>query len=130
MTSADQLDDARTHARSTDDQLPGPPNLDDKVESLRYWHQRSEDLPWYRIRARREAARMTVRWEQRVGAAVASEHDAPLPSRLAAGALVVRTRLARWSRRAGIALLATVIAVVIPITVATVVAAVFLLHVL
>jgi hypothetical protein len=101
---------------STDEQLLGrllaPPTLDDGVESLNFWSRRSRRLPWYRIRARREAVRMTVRWEQRVGAALFSQHRAPLESRVLAGALVARTRMARWTRRAGIAFLAAVTAVV------------------
>jgi hypothetical protein len=67
---------------STDEQLVGrllaPPDLDDGVEALDYWRRRSRQLPWYRIRARREAVRMTVRWERRVGAAIVSQQRAPL----------------------------------------------------
>ena len=43
---------------STDEELLGrllaPPDLKDGVESLEYWRRRSRQLPWYRIRARRE----------------------------------------------------------------------------
>ena len=102
---------------STDEQLLGrllaPPDLDDGVESLAFWSRRSRGLAWYRIRARREAVRMTVRWEQRVGAALASQQRASLEARVLAGALVARTRLARWTRRAGIAVLTAVTAVVV-----------------
>jgi hypothetical protein len=102
---------------STDEQLLrrllAPPALDDGVESLDYWNRRSRRLPWYRIRARREAVRMTVLWEQRVGAALVSHHRAPLETRVLAGALVARTRMGRWSRRAGIAVLAAVMTVVV-----------------
>ena len=102
---------------STDEQLLGrllaPPALDDGVESLDYWSRRSRRLPWYRIRARREAVRMTVLWERRVGAALVSHHRASLEARVVAGALVARTRMARWTRRAGIAVVATVMAVVV-----------------
>jgi hypothetical protein len=101
---------------STDEQLVArllaPPALEDGIESLDYWSRRSRRLPWYRIRARREAVRMTVRWEQRVGAALLSRRGVPLDSRILAGALVARTRLARWTRRAGIAFLAAVMTVV------------------
>ncbi len=101
---------------STDEQLLArllaAPALEDGVESLGYWSRRSRRLPWYRIRARREAVRMTVRWEQRVGAALFSAHRASLDARVLAGALVARTRVARWTRRAGIALLLAVTAVV------------------
>jgi len=102
---------------STDEQLLGrllaPPDLDDGVESLAFWSRRSRGLAWYRIRARREAVRMTVRWEQRVGAALVSQQRASLEARVLAGALVARTRLARWTRRAGIAVLTAVTAVVV-----------------
>ena len=55
---------------------------------------------------------MTVLWEQRVGAALVSHHRASLEGRVLAGALVARTRMARWTRRAGIAFLAVVTGVV------------------
>jgi hypothetical protein len=93
--------------------LLAPPDLDDGVESLDYWHRRSRDLSWWRVRARREAVRMTVRWEQRVGAALVSQHWTPLDSRTSAAVLVARTRLGRWTRRAGIAVLATVTTLVV-----------------
>jgi len=119
---------------STDEQLLGrllaPPDLDDGVESLGFWSRRSRRLPWYRIRARREAVRMTVRWEQRIGAAIVSQHRAPLEARVFASALVARTRLARWTRRAGIAVLAAVTAVVVLGTVSTVAALIALLNAL
>lgn len=118
----------------TDEQLVGrllaPPDLHDGVESLDYWSRRSRRLPWYRIRARREAVRMTVRWEQRVAAALASQHRATLEARVLAGALVARTRVARWTRRAGIAVLAAVTAVVVLATVSTAAALIALLNAL
>jgi hypothetical protein len=73
---------------------------------------------------------MTVLWEQRVGAALVSHHCAPLEASVLAGALVARTRMARWARRAGIAVLATVIAVVVLGTVSIVAALVPLLNAL
>jgi hypothetical protein len=101
---------------ATDEQLVGrllaPPALEDGVESLDYWSRRSRRLPWYRIRARREAVRMTVRWEQRVTAALVGRHRASLDARVRAGALVARTRMVRWTRRAGIAFVAVVMAFV------------------
>jgi hypothetical protein len=102
---------------STDDQLLGrllaPPDLDSGVESLDYWHRRCRRLSWWRIRARREAVRMTILWEQRVGAALVSQHWTPLEIRSSAAVLIARTRLARWSRRAGIAVLAVVTTVLV-----------------
>jgi hypothetical protein len=118
----------------TDEQLLGrllaAPDLHDGVESLDYWSRRSRRLPWYRIRARREAVRMTVRWEQRVRAALVSQHRAPLDARVFAGALVVRTRLTRWTRRVGIAVLATVMGVLAIVTVSTVAALIAVLNAL
>ncbi|HYB27518.1 MAG TPA: hypothetical protein VEF89_12935 [Solirubrobacteraceae bacterium] len=119
---------------STDEQLLGrllaPPDLHHGVESLNYWSRRSRRLPWYRIRARREAVRMTMRWEQRVRAAVGSQHRASLEDRVFAGALVARTRLARWTRRAGIAVVATVTGVIVLATFSTVAALIALLNAL
>jgi hypothetical protein len=119
---------------STDEELLGrllaTPDLDDGVASLDYWRRRRQQLPWYRIRARREATRMMVRWEQRVGAAIMSQDRAPLEARLSAGALVARTRLARWTRRAGIAVLTTVTTVVVLLAVLAAATVIFLLHTL
>ncbi len=119
---------------STDEQLLGrllaPPGLDDGVESLDFWSRRSRRLPWYWFRARREAVRMTVRWEQRVGAALVAQRRVPLEARVFAGALVARTRLARWTRRVGIVVLAAVMAVVVLVTIPGVAALVYLLNAL
>jgi len=119
---------------STDEQLLGgllaPPDLADGVESLDYWNRRSRQLPWYRLRARREAARMTVRWEQRVATALVAEHRVPLEARVFAAVLVVRTRLARWTHRVGIVALAGVTAVVVLVTIPVLAALVHLLNVL
>lgn len=110
--------------------LLAPPDLHDGVESLGYWSRRSRGLPWYRIYARREAVRMTVRWEQRVGAALVSQHRVPLEARLVASALVTRTRLARWTRRAGVTVLAAVTALAVLATVSTLAALITLLNAL
>lgn len=119
---------------ATDEQLVGrllaPPDLDDGVESLDYWRRRYQQLPWYRLRARREATRMMVRWEQRVGAAIVSQRREPLEARVSAGVLVARTRLSRWTRRAGIAVLAAVTTVIVLLAALTVAAGVLLLHAL
>ncbi|HUA45351.1 MAG TPA: hypothetical protein VMA77_09010 [Solirubrobacteraceae bacterium] len=123
-----------SHWGSTDEQLLGrllaPPALDDGVESLDYWSRRSRRLPWYRVRARREAVRMTVTWEQRVGAALVSQHRASLEARVLAGALVARTRMTRWTRRAGSVVLAAATAVVALGTVSIVVALIAFLNAL
>jgi hypothetical protein len=123
-----------SHRRSTDEKLLGrllaPADLDDGVESLDYWHRRCRHLSWWRIRARREAVRMTIRWEQRIGAALVSQHWTPLEVRTSAAVLVARTRLARWTRRAGIAVLAIVMTVVVFAAVQVAAALVYLLHVL
>ncbi len=73
---------------------------------------------------------MTVLWEQRVGAALVSHHRASLEARVLAGALVGRTRMARWTRRAGIAVLAAVMGVVVLGTVSIVAVLVPLLNAL
>jgi hypothetical protein len=87
---------------SGDDRLlarvQSPPDLSEGVESLAYWLERRERLPWYRIRARREADEMIVRWERRVRSAIFSQPDVPITARASAGMLLVRTRLRRWSR--------------------------------
>jgi hypothetical protein len=119
---------------STDEQLlarlHAPPDLDDGVQSLDYWRRRSRRLPWYRWRARREAVRMIIRWEHRVGEALVSQRRAPLEARLAAGVLVARTRLARWTRRAGIAVFAAATTVVVLVAVPAVAGLVYLLDAL
>lgn len=119
--------------RSKDDQLLrrllAPPDLDDGVESLDYWHRRCRRLSWWRIRARREAVRMTILWEQRVGAALVSQSWTPLELRSSAAVLVARTRLSRWTRRAGIAVLAVLMTVVVVAAVQIAAALEYLLHV-
>ena len=119
--------------RSTDEHLLGrllaPPDLDDGVESLDYWHRRCRRLSWWRIRARREAVRMTIRWEQRVSAALVSQRSMPLELRSSAAVLIARTRLSRWTRRAGIAVLAMAMTVVVLAALQVAVALEYLLHV-
>ena len=80
-------------------QLQAPPDLSEGIRSLTYWHERRRRLSWYRVRARREAMRMIIRWEHRVQDAMFSQPRAPITVRAAAGLLVTRTRLQRWSRR-------------------------------
>jgi hypothetical protein len=117
-----------SRGEAKDEELLAPPDLEDGVASLDYWRRRRQQLPWYRIRARREATRMMVRWEQRVGAAIVSQDRAPLEVRFSAGVLVARTRLARWTRRAGIAVVATVATVVVLVSVLAVATGILLLH--
>jgi hypothetical protein len=106
----------RTGSRSHDDQLVrrllAPPDLEDGLQSLEYWGGRGRCLPWYRLSARREAARMTARWEQRVRAALIAQRGVPAAIRLSAGLLVAQTRLGRWTRRARLVVLTTVLVVV------------------
>ena len=73
---------------------------------------------------------MTIRWEQRVGAALVSQRWTPLELRSSAAVLVARTRLARWTRRAGIAVLAMVMTLVVFAAVQVAAALEYLLHVL
>ena len=51
---------------------------------------------------------MTVRWEQRVRAALLTERGTPVATRLSAVLLIARIRLLRWTRRAVVALTAMV----------------------
>jgi hypothetical protein len=117
------MDCMRTGSRSDDDQLVrrllAPPDLEDGVQSLEYWGGRSRHLPWYRLSARREAARMTASWEQRVRTALIAQRGVPAALRLSAGLVVAQTRLGRWTRRARIVLL-TIVAVVVTVSVALV----------
>jgi len=73
---------------------------------------------------------MTIRWEQRVGAALVSQRWTPLELRSSAAVLVARTRLARWTRRARSAVLAMVMTVVVFAAVQVAAALEYLLHVL
>jgi hypothetical protein len=118
---------------STDERLLrrllAPPELDDGVRSLEYWRRRSRQLPWYRFRARREAMRMTARWEDRVAAALVS-YRPPLEASVPAGLLLARTWLSRWSRRVRIAALAAVMTVLVLVAVPAGVALVYLLNAL
>jgi hypothetical protein len=92
--------------------LHAPPDLRDGVESLVYWRDRRERLPWYRRRARREAARMILVWERRVRAALLQQREVPLAARLRGARLVASGPLQRWARRGGFALAATTLALV------------------
>lgn len=118
----------------TDEQLvrhlKAPPELANGIESLDFWHRRGRRLPWYRVRARREALEMTRLWERRVGAAALTQQHASLDARLSAGALVARTRVGRWMRRATFAVLATMTTVFIVVTIVTVSVLSLLAHVL
>ena len=73
---------------------------------------------------------MTIQWEQRVGAALVSQHWTPLEVRSSAAVLVARTRVARWTRRAGITVLAMVMTIVVFAAVQVAAALEYLLHVL
>lgn len=122
----------RTASLSTDDRLlarlQAPPELGDGVQSLDYWRKRSRRLPWYRFRAQREAARMTLRWEQRFRSALVSQRGMPVSARASAGLLVVGIRLRRWGRRGAIVLTAAVCVAVM--SAPLVAAAALLIHVL
>jgi hypothetical protein len=123
-----------TCVQSTDEelitQLTAPPALDDGVRSLTYWRDRRRALPWYRRRARREAERMILRWEQRVGAAVLAHHDARLEARVSAGVLVARSRLGRALRRTAVVMLATATVIAALVAIPVIALFVLLLHAL
>jgi hypothetical protein len=96
----------RRAVRSADDQLlarlQAAPDLNEGIESLAYWRERKLRLSWYRIGARREAARMILRWEHRVRKAMLLQPSVPITLRISGCLLVARSRLGRWGRRAAI----------------------------
>jgi hypothetical protein len=124
----------RAWTRSTSERfaalLQTPHDLSDGLESLGYWRDRSRRLPWYRLRARREAVQMAIRWEQRVGAAAIAGRGVPVAIRLDAGLLVARARLARWGRRARVAAWATLAVAATIVAVPFIAALSFLIHAL
>ena len=93
----------QTQPLSYDDELlarlHAPPDLGDGLESLVYWRGRRNRLPWYRRRARREAAQMIVVWERRVRAAVVHQPAVPLAVRLEGVRLIATGVAGRWFRR-------------------------------
>jgi hypothetical protein len=107
----------QTSLLSADDELlarvQAPPDLGDGVESLAYWRARRQRLPWYRRRARREAARMVVVWERRVRVALLRQRGAPLGARFRATRLIVGGKLRRSVRRGGFALAATTLVLLV-----------------
>ncbi len=60
----------RTAQRDPDDilidELRAPVPLEDAREALDFWVRRRDSLAWTRRRARRDAAEMVARWQQRV----------------------------------------------------------------
>jgi hypothetical protein len=102
-----RLSSVKTSLLYRDDELlarlQAPPDLSDGLDSLAYWRGRRERLPWYRRRAKREAARMVVVWERRVRTAMLRRRGAPLASRFLAARLLASGPLQRCARRAGFA---------------------------
>jgi hypothetical protein len=102
-----------TSLLSRDDELlarlEAPPDLSDGLDSLAYWRGRRERLPWYRRRAKREAARMVFVWERRVRAAMLRQRGAPLASRFVAVRLLASGPLRRFARWAGFAVATTLL---------------------
>src|SRR4051794_39010762 len=97
--------------------------LVDAVESLTYWRDRAQRLPWYRVGARREARELARRWEARVTRAVLWERGVPLRARLTAGLVLAGTRFERVRVRRwllGLAVLATTL-VIVPIALTVIV---------
>ena len=111
----------RTAPLSRDDallkRLLAPPDLREGAEALEYWRGRRRRLPWYRVAARREAARMTVVWEGRVRAALLRQRGAPPLVRLHAARLVGAIWLRRSGRRLalGVGLTAPLLLVAAPV---------------
>jgi hypothetical protein len=100
-----------TSSLSRDDELlarlQAPPDLHEGLDSLTYWRGRRERLPWYRPRARREAARMVGVWERRVRSALLRRRGASLASRFRAARLLAGSPLRRVARRAAFGATAT-----------------------
>jgi hypothetical protein len=84
--------------------LQAPPDLSEGIDALAYWTGRKRRLSWYRILARREASRMTKKWERRVRSALVSQRGASIDLRVSAGLLLVGNLLRRWLRRTAIAI--------------------------
>ena len=111
----------RTAPLSSDDallkRLLAPPDLRDGADALEYWRDRRQRLPWYRVAARREAARMTVVWERRVRAALLRQRRAPAVVRLHAARMVTAIWLRRSGRRLalGIGLMAPLLLLAAPV---------------
>src|SRR5436190_5496789 len=51
------------------EKMLAPPPLEEARTSLEFWSQRRSGLPFYRLRARREADEMIRRWRTRLAAA-------------------------------------------------------------
>ena len=98
------------------ERLLAPPDLREGAEALEYWRGRRRRLPWYRVAARREAARMTVVWEGRVRAALLRQRGLPTVVRLNAARLVTAIWLRRSGRRLalGVGLMAPVLLLAAP----------------
>jgi hypothetical protein len=122
----------RTALRSSDERLVrrllAPPDLADGVESLHYWRERSQRLPWYQFRMRREAVRMTVLWERRVSEALMWQRRASVADRLSAGVLVARARLGRWGGRARRVAIVTATVVIAAVVIPAIALTVALIH--
>jgi hypothetical protein len=94
--------------------LQAPPPLCDGVESLAYWRERRRRLPWYRVRARREASQMILAWEPRVRAALLAERRAPLGARFQAVRLVATGPFRRWAKRGAFVVATAALVVLVP----------------
>src|SRR4051794_21688004 len=81
------------------ERLQAPPDLREGADALEYWRGRRRRLPWYRVAARREAARMTVVWERRVRGALLRQRGSPTAVRLQAAGVARAFGPRRWGRR-------------------------------
>ena len=98
------------------ERLQAPPDLREGADALEYWRGRRRRLPWYRVAARREAARMTVVWDRRVRAALLRQRGLPTAVRLHAARVVTAIWLRRSGRRLalGVGLTAAVLLLATP----------------
>jgi hypothetical protein len=64
------------------ERMLAPPPLDEARSSLEFWRSRYVRLPFYRRAARREAAEMAARWQERVRAGERVRFEATLLGRV------------------------------------------------
>lgn len=74
-------------------------DLGEGTRALTYWRQRKRSLPWWRVRARREADRMLRSWDGHLLRALVTDLSAPLPDRVQAGVALAGWRTRRWLAR-------------------------------
>jgi hypothetical protein len=109
--------------------LSGRQDLADARESLVYWEERAQRLPWHAVRRRHEARTLAARWRTRVADAERAHYGPGLlgavlmlcfERRLPEPARHAGRRMARHTARAFTAVLVTLTALAVVATVLTV----------